>query len=89
MSRINCHRLRFSADADQSNCNFLTKFTEDEYRMLFQCRAQYTDFTTKFSFEATQRTGPRQQQIQRFRSVDDNTFLRLWKFTFLAIKHLA
>ena len=35
VSRINCHRLRFSAAFDLRNCPFCTTSTEDECHMLF------------------------------------------------------
>ena len=48
VSRINCHRLRFSAAFDLRTCSFGTTSTDDECHML-----PYTDLTTKFSFETT------------------------------------
>ena len=47
VSRINCHRLHFSAAFDLRNCPFCTTSTEDECHMLFQCPV-YTDLRTKF-----------------------------------------
>ena len=48
VSRINCHRLHFSAAFDLRTCSFGTTSTDDECHML-----PYTDLTTNFSFETT------------------------------------
>ena len=86
VSRINCHRLRFSSAFDLRNCPFCTTSTEDECHMLFQCPA-YTDFRTKFSFETTARTGSQKEQyVQILCSANVNTLLNLSKFIFFANK---
>ena len=86
VSRINCHRLRFSAAFDLRNCPFCTTSTEDECRMLFQCPA-YTDLRTKSSFETTARTGSQKEQyVQILCSANVNTLLNLSKFIFFATK---
>ena len=80
VSRINCHRLRFSAAFHLRNCPFCTTSTEDECHMLFQCPA-YTDLRTKFSFETTARTGSQKEQyVQILCSVNDNTHLTKFLF---------
>ena len=48
VSRIDCHRLHFSAAVDHHYCPFDTTSTEDEHHFLFKCHA-YTDLRTKFS----------------------------------------
>ena len=86
VSRINCHRLRFSAALDQRNCPFRITSTKHECHMLFQCPA-YTDLRTKVSFETTERTGSQKEQyIQILCSASDIILLSLSKFYFLAIK---
>ena len=83
VSRINCHRLRFSAAFDLRNCSFCTTSTEDECHMLFQCPA-YTDLRTNFSFETTARTGSlKEQYVQILCSANANTLLNLSKLIFL------
>ena len=86
VSRINCHRRRFSAAFDVRNCPFCTTSTEDECYVLFQCPA-YTDLRTKFSFETTAPTGSQKEQyIQILCSASVNTLLNWSKFILFAIK---
>ena len=86
VSRINCHRLRFSAALDQRNCPFCVTSTEDECRILFQCR-EYTDLRKNLSFETTERTGSQKEPyIQILCSASDNNLLSLPKFIIFAIK---
>ena len=80
VSRINCHRLRFSVALDQHNCPFCITSTEDECHMLFQCQA-YADLGTQFSFETRERTGsPKEQYIQILRSASNSILLSFSKF---------
>ena len=86
VSRINCHRQRFSAAFHLRNCLFCTTSTDDECHMLFQCPA-YTDLRTKFSLETTARTGSQKEQyVQILCSASVNTLLNLSKFILFAIK---
>ena len=81
VSRMNCHRLHFSAAFDLRNCPFCTTSTDDECHMLFQCPA-YTDLRTNFSSETTARTGSQKEQyVQILCSANVNTLLN-----FFAIK---
>ena len=83
VSRINCHRLHFSAAFDLRNCPFCTTSTEDECHILFQCPV-YTDLRTKFSFETTARTGSQKEQyVQILCSANVNTILTYQNSYFL------
>ena len=86
VSKINCHRLRFSAAFHLPNCPFCTTSTEDECHMMFQCPA-YADLRRKCPFETIARTGSQKEQyVQILCSANVNTLLNLTKFIFFAIK---